>query len=102
MMNEFAQEFKKRKIRQWLITVFGLAWFVALGMLVIWSGIPVKEQGGMGPTPVGYVVTVVFVMLFIAPIMFLTHKNWRCPSCGATLGRSINPKKCPGCGQALS
>jgi hypothetical protein len=102
MMNKLAQEFKKRKIRQWLITVFGLGWFVVLCSLVIWSGIQVKEQGGLAPTPIGYVLTIVFAILFIPPILFLTHKNWRCPSCGVVLGRSINPKVCPGCGQALS
>jgi hypothetical protein len=101
-MKKPAQEFKKRKIRQWIIAVFGLGWFVVLCSFVIWSGIQVKEQEGLALTPMGYVVAIVFIILFLSPIIFLTHKNLRCPSCGAALGRSINPKVCPGCGHKLS
>ena len=43
--DKFAQEFKKRKIRQWLIIVFGFGWFGVLCSLVILSGMQVKEQG---------------------------------------------------------
>lgn len=100
--NIHAEEFKKRKKIQWLITIAGLLWFVLLCFIVIVSGVQVKEDAGLAPTPIGYGVTIVVSLLFILPVIYLTQKNWRCPACGKPLGRSINPKSCPACKQSFS
>jgi len=101
-MNPVIREFKRRRKVQWLTTIFGIIWFVILCGLVIMSGIQVKEDAGYAPTPIGYVVIIVFSLLFILPVIFLTSKNWRCPACGKPLGRAVNPGSCPSCGTHFS
>ena len=51
---------------------------------------------GVTPFVWGPAVVVVF-----GAFVYWTVKNWRCPSCVKYLGRGMNPRHCPNCGQQL-
>jgi hypothetical protein len=87
-------EFAKRQRRQ----VFGLLPFVALLVFLSLRGF------GASDAPFGIDLTgwKIGFGVYIAGYLLFTYTNWRCPACGALLGRILSfIRSCSKCGAAL-
>ncbi len=87
------ETFKKRRTRQWVVTVpvialvIGLMWFRD------------HPQGQIYGVSADKFAVVFFIAL--ASAVAFSFKNWRCPACDGYLGRAMNPKHCVKCGAQL-
>lgn len=55
---------------------------------------------GLIQTPAAVVMCCVIAVVFVAALVTISLKFWRCPSCGRWLGRDV-PQYCPHCGEHL-
>lgn len=78
-------EFRARLLRQKSLSRTA----VAAGV----SGMLLAQALPCGYRPPVYGVT----LAVVAVILFLSFRNWRCPSCGRLLGTSLDIGDCPHC-----
>jgi hypothetical protein len=54
--------------------------------------------------PTGVPENVIYIVGFgvLALYLLVTFLAWRCPECGAYLGRDLHPVRCPGCGVSFT
>ncbi len=81
------EEFAARRKRQWLIS--GVAVVACLGMFL-------AER-----VPQYALVANVSLVVVILGALIFSLANWRCPACGSSLGKTINPSYCQRCGAKL-
>jgi len=82
---EIVEEFRRRRRRQWLI---GIPIFVLVSPLIFRH----KGEPLPGGLPYAALCCGVIIVTLIA-----SHRNWRCPACGAYLGR-YSGDRCRKCG----
>jgi hypothetical protein len=92
-MQQFKQEFKKRRNRQLLVGLLLVVPILIVGAL----GDRAKEQ--MQQLPPVLVQSAIAVAA--VGVIGLALVNWRCPACKGYLGRRLNPKFCGNCGVPL-
>lgn len=91
---EFKIQFRKRRVRQIILTVplivgfFGIEWLRNRNNPISTGNLPLR------------VIVTAFLVLAGGALAF-SFKNWRCPACNSYLGRSISPRYCPKCGAEL-
>ncbi len=83
------EAFEKKKRQQWLLGIpIGL-------VLLLFSWQKVHPSG------IGIFVSL-FAVVIVAGVCLFTYRNWRCPKCGAYLGKyAWQAGVCPNCGTAL-
>jgi hypothetical protein len=87
-----AARFRAKRIRQ-------IAVLVALvpALIVVKFGDGIAGLVNAPPQELWYAAIGVLVICLVFSIW-----NWRCPNCGASLGRSLNAPRCPKCGCSYS
>ncbi|NLX24763.1 MAG: hypothetical protein GXY61_02215 [Lentisphaerae bacterium] len=90
---EIIDSFKKRKVKQLIVSVPVILAIIPLVMLE-----DSAEEALFG-LPVTILVPVC-IAVFVAGLIFSMF-NWRCPACGKYLGKALNPKFCVKCGAQL-
>ncbi len=88
---EIKREFKKRFIRQIIISPLLIGLILTLFYLIDQA-----EKKGEGSL---LLIVLAGVGLLVA--FAFSFKNWRCPSCQKYLGKAMNPRFCSKCGVAL-
>jgi hypothetical protein len=83
------QEFRRRWIRQLVVTLIALAALALSGAFTRNAGVD------SGPIPPYLLVAIVIGLLIFSLV------NWRCPACNRYLYRDIYPRHCSGCGTQL-
>jgi hypothetical protein len=91
-LQQFREEFAKRRRRQFVVAIPAVAVFVVLAS---------AERGG-GKTLLGPAAVVVpMAIALIVGILAFSLTNWRCPACRKYLGKAISPRFCTSCGVQL-
>ncbi|WEN15069.1 hypothetical protein PY254_17860 [Rhodanobacter sp. AS-Z3] len=83
------QAFRRLFFRQWLMAV-------PTAIFLVWA----LKSPSSGGALHGLMLPLAFVVLIFVGVF--TYRNWRCPKCGAYLGRNpLYTGQCPSCGTAL-
>jgi len=90
-LQEFKEEYARRRRNQWMVSGGILVMVVGFGLLQSRTG------GAEGNNPV--LLGALFAFIFAAVIFSL--RNWRCPACGGRLGRGFSTNFCASCGVPL-
>lgn len=88
---DFVAQFRKRRKRQLLVSLPAILAILGAGAL----------GGGSGSIGVPQVLAATALVVVILSMFVFSFLNWRCPSCDAYLGRSMNPRHCSACGARL-
>lgn len=88
--NKIKSEFKKRRIRQIMATIFILP---IMGMLFYAS----ENQNSL-PFGLSYDQVGIVSLVIVTVIMIFSFINWRCPSCKKYIGKKMAPNHCSNCG----
>jgi hypothetical protein len=83
-----AASFRARRIRQ-IAILFALV----PALIIVKFGDGIAGLVNAPPLELWHAGIVVLVLCLVVSIW-----NWRCPNCGASLGRSLNAPHCPKCG----
>ncbi|MEO5813457.1 MAG: hypothetical protein ABIU96_06320 [Rhodanobacter sp.] len=83
------EAFRAARRRQWLMSVP----LAVLVMFLQWHRVHSSTGAGMDS---------ILLLLAVAVAALFTYRNWRCPNCGAYLGKyPLYRGVCPKCGAAL-
>ena len=82
-------EFRRRQAKQRGLTWRGVAYGI-VGLVGPW----------VMPPPFGRIVAGICLFVLVG-ILGFTLAGWRCPACGRLLGRKLDPRACPHCGEAF-
>ncbi|HEV7239259.1 MAG TPA: hypothetical protein VGQ36_08470 [Thermoanaerobaculia bacterium] len=89
---QIADEFRRRRSRQWFAAVPGIAAF----FFVVFGFEPDSSFLGIDTDSLFILAAGVIVGYLMFSIW-----NWRCPACDGYLGKSMNPTFCIKCGARL-
>ena len=87
------QDFKRRKVRQWIVAVP----LVFVMFFFFW--LKENPEASIGGFSSATLAKLGLGLIFSA--LIFSYWNWRCPSCDKYLGKVINPKFCLHCGSQL-
>ncbi len=107
------RDFTTRKRRYLALAVT----IVALALALSLSASPcIDSYSGSGRPRFGYVAIQIIMgqcsgsflglpalvwLILVVVVLVLSYINWRCPNCGALLGRRLSPSNCTNCGIPL-
>jgi hypothetical protein len=91
-LQEFKERYARRRRNHYLVS--GAAVLVAIGF-------GLAAQSSRGHAIADHPVYLALLLAFVLVAVVFTLRNWRCPACGAMLGRAWRVNFCHSCGVAL-
>jgi ribosomal protein S27AE len=90
---EVRRQFSTRRRRQ-------LVAAVPLAVMAVASALADRQAGAV--FGIDLQTAAPFAAIYVIGLVAFTFKNWRCPACDRSLGRSVTPRFCARCGAQLS